>query len=47
LFFLGRLYAVPMDTVTELDRRRRWIGYAAMVLFVLVFVPNPLRLVNP
>jgi Zn-dependent protease len=47
LFFLGRIYAVPMDTVTELDRRRRWIGYAAMVIFVLVFVPDPLRLVNP
>lgn len=47
LFFLGRLYAVPLDTVTQLDRRRRWIGYAALVIFVLVFVPNPLQLVNP
>jgi Zn-dependent protease len=43
LFMLGRVYAVPLDTVTELDKRRRWLGYAAMVIFVLVFVPNPLR----
>ncbi|MBN1562603.1 MAG: site-2 protease family protein [Anaerolineae bacterium] len=43
LFMLGRVYAVPLDTVTELDPRRRWVGYAALVIFVLVFVPNPLR----
>ncbi|NLF78394.1 MAG: site-2 protease family protein [Chloroflexi bacterium] len=47
LFFLGRAYAVPMDTVTDLDRRRRWLGYAALVIFVLVFVPDPLRLIQP
>lgn len=43
LFMLGRVYAVPLDAVTVLDNRRRWLGYAAMVIFVLVFVPNPLR----
>jgi Zn-dependent protease len=43
LLMLGRVYAVPLDTVTQLDPRRRWLGYVAMVVFVLVFVPNPLR----
>ncbi len=43
LLMLGRFYAVPLDTVTELDSRRRWLGYFTLFLFVLVFVPNPLR----
>jgi hypothetical protein len=47
LFFLGRLYAVPFDMVTPLDRRRKWLAYAVMIIFVLVFVPNPLRVVTP
>jgi membrane-associated protease RseP (regulator of RpoE activity) len=47
LLFLGRSYAVPLNTVTPLDDRRRWIGYVALVIFVLVFVPNPLRAVSP
>ncbi len=47
LFMLGRSYAVPLDTVTELDQRRRWLGYTTLMIFVLVFVPNPLRIVQP
>ncbi len=47
LFFLGRLYAVPLDMITPLDRRRRWLGYAAIVIFVLVFVPVPLQIIEP
>ncbi len=47
LFFLGRLYAMPLDTVTPLDARRRWLAYAALLIFVLVFVPNPLQIVEP
>jgi len=47
LFFLGRVYATPMDTVTPLDSRRRWLGWATLVVFVLVFVPNPLNIVQP
>ncbi|HVO69458.1 MAG TPA: site-2 protease family protein [Aggregatilineaceae bacterium] len=46
LFFLGRYYAVPLDTVTPLDSRRRWLGYTALAIFVLVFVPNPLQFVR-
>jgi len=47
LFFLGRVYAVPMDTITPLDSRRRWVGYVTLLIFVLVFVPNPLQFVEP
>jgi hypothetical protein len=47
LFMLGRVYAVPLDNITKLDNRRRWIGYAALVIFVVVFVPNPLQLIEP
>jgi membrane-associated protease RseP (regulator of RpoE activity) len=47
LFFLGRVYAVPLDMITPLDARRRWIGYAAMLIFVLVFVPIPIRTIQP
>jgi len=47
LFFLGRVYATPMDTITPLDARRRRLGWATLVIFVLVFVPNPLNIVQP
>jgi membrane-associated protease RseP (regulator of RpoE activity) len=47
LLFLGRLYAVPLDMITPLDTRRRWLGYAAILIFVLVFVPVPLQIIEP
>jgi membrane-associated protease RseP (regulator of RpoE activity) len=47
LFILGRVYAVPLDNITQLDNRRRWIGYLAIIIFVVVFVPNPLQLIEP
>ena len=46
LYFLGRTHAEPLDDVTELDPRRRWIAIFILVLFVLVFVPNPLQLIQ-
>lgn len=47
LFFLGRVYATPLDSVTPLDSRRRWLGWVTLVIFVLVFVPNPLNIIQP
>lgn len=47
LLFFGRTYATPLDMLTPLDSRRRWIALAALIVFVLVFVPNPLTLVEP
>jgi membrane-associated protease RseP (regulator of RpoE activity) len=45
LYFLGRRHAEPLDDVTELDPRRRAIAIFTLLIFVLVFVPIPLRLV--
>lgn len=47
LFLLfGRVYAVPLDSITPLDPRRRWLAYAALVILVLVFVPMPLQIIS-
>jgi membrane-associated protease RseP (regulator of RpoE activity) len=43
IFFLGRIYAEPLDDVTPLDNRRRVLAIISLVLFFLVFVPIPLR----
>lgn len=42
LAFLGRTYARPLDDVTPLDPRRRFIAIVSLALFFLVFVPFPL-----
>jgi Zn-dependent protease len=42
LFFVGRVYAMPLDNITPLDRGRKWLGIAALVIFVLSFTPVPL-----
>jgi len=43
VLLLGRTYAQPLDDVTPLDRRRRWVAVLGLVLFVLLFMPVPLR----
>lgn len=42
LFFLGRTYAVPLDDITPLSRNHRFLAWATMLVFFLVFVPIPL-----
>ena len=42
LLLFGRTYAAPLDMITPLDKRRRWIGILALVLFVFIFVPEPM-----
>jgi hypothetical protein len=42
IFLMGNTHAVPLDDVTALDARRRLLAIAALVLFVVVFVPMPL-----
>lgn len=46
LFFFGRAHAEPLDDVTPLDPRRRWLGIATLVIFVLIFVPIPFRMLG-
>ena len=47
LFFFGRTYAEPLDQVTELDPKRKIIAVLTLLLFILLFIPVPLRLVTP
>lgn len=44
LILLGRTYAVPLDDISPLDKRRRRIALFTLVVFVLVFVPVPLTI---
>ena len=46
IFFVGRIYAEPLDDVTPLDNRRRVLAIVSLILFFLVFVPIPLRIVS-
>jgi len=46
IFFLGRVYAEPLDTITPLDEKRKWLGRLALLVFVLTFTPVPLIFVQ-
>ncbi|PJF30016.1 MAG: hypothetical protein CUN52_05390 [Phototrophicales bacterium] len=45
VLLIGNLHAVPLDDITPLDNRRRWIAVMTLMIFILVFVPTPLTLV--
>ena len=42
LLWLGRVHAEPLDQITELDPRRRALGWFAILLFILLFTPVPM-----
>lgn len=44
VFFLGRIYAEPLDQITTLDQPRRRLAVLGIVVFFLVFIPVPLIL---
>jgi len=46
LLMFGRIYAVPLDDITPLSPTRRMIGIAALVIFFLIFTPNPIRIIT-
>lgn len=43
IFFLGQVYAEPLDQITPVDGGRRAVAILGLVVFVLVFTPVPLR----
>jgi membrane-associated protease RseP (regulator of RpoE activity) len=42
IFFLGRIYAEPLDQITQLDPQRKAIAVLGIIIFFLVFTPVPL-----
>lgn len=42
IYFLGRVYAEPLDQITEVDPARKLIAIGVLIIFVLVFTPIPL-----
>jgi membrane-associated protease RseP (regulator of RpoE activity) len=42
IFFLGRIYAEPLDQITQLDPRRKALAILGVIVFLLVFTPVPL-----
>lgn len=43
IFFLGRVYADPLDQVTSLNKGRRVMALIGLLIFLLVFSPVPLK----
>lgn len=43
MFVIGPFHPPALDDVTQLDQRRRWIGYLVIIIFILTFTPVPLR----
>lgn len=43
LFLIGVYHPPALDDVTRLDRRRWWIGLLVIIIFILIFVPVPMR----
>jgi membrane-associated protease RseP (regulator of RpoE activity) len=44
IFLLGRTYARPRDEITPLNPGRRTLAIFGLIVFVLVFMPVPLRI---
>jgi len=44
---VGLRHPPPMDDVTPIDGPRRLIGLVSAVIFVITFVPAPLRINEP
>jgi Zn-dependent protease len=45
ILFMGRSSAEPLDQITPLDTGRKLVALLAIVIFVLVFTPIPLRII--
>ncbi|KAF0111217.1 MAG: peptidase M50 family protein [Chloroflexi bacterium] len=44
VFLFGRVYAEPLDQITELDDNRKVLGTIALFIFLLTFTPIPLSI---
>ena len=46
LLLIGVEHPPALDDVTRLDTRRRLIGYLVIIIFILTFVPVPIRVIG-
>ena len=46
VFLFGQVHATPLDDVTPIKPRERAVAALLLIVFVLVFMPNPLSLVG-
>jgi membrane-associated protease RseP (regulator of RpoE activity) len=46
IYFLGRKHAEPLDQITELDSMRTTFAILTLILFLLIFIPVPLRVLS-
>jgi len=44
IYFLGRVYAEPLDDITELSKTSRVLAVLMLLLFVLIFSPLPFQM---
>lgn len=44
IFIFGRLYADPLDQITTLNTGRKWMALLGLVVFLLVFMPVPIKI---
>ena len=47
IFLLGRGYPDPLDDITGLRWQERALGIVVLIVFVLIFIPVPMRIVGP
>jgi membrane-associated protease RseP (regulator of RpoE activity) len=46
IFFFGQSHPDPLDDVTRLDRPRKLVAIAVLLIFVLTFAPLPMRVLT-
>ncbi len=46
LIILGIRHPEPLNEITRLDTKRRWLAFLALILLILTFVPAPVRVVR-
>ena len=47
ILFFGQRHAAPLDDITPLTARQRLLAVAALILFILTFIPLPMRIIMP
>lgn len=46
IFLLGRVYAEPLDQITDLGTPRKILGVIALIIFLATFIPIPLVIIS-